>query len=199
MKNCWYLTSIPFQRRKARKVGDFLRFLRNNIRLLSKIILIFRGDFNPTSRRRKLKFHSIDYRSNDYLAINRCCPNLIERREKKFSFYTQYSMRCDSERVSITSLLGIYIHSRNGMNNKKKGGGRGKKRYTTIDDTTHDENKQSMINCCLVEFIGNVETVIKSMFAHFEASHQYQYAQNGVRKMFHSCLFIPRNICVIRV
>lgn len=108
-------------------------------------------------------------------------------------------MRCDSERVSITSLLGIYIHSRNGMNNKKRGEGGGKKRYTTIDDTTHDENKQSMINCCLVEFIGNVETVIKSMFAHFEASHQYQYAQNGVRKMFHSCLFIPRNICVIRV
>lgn len=82
-------------------------------------------------------------RSDDYLTINRCCPNLIEGGgRKKFGFNAIFaSMRCDRKRVSIISLLGIYIHSRNGMNNKKKGGKGGTQRSMTRrtwKQTEHD-------------------------------------------------------------
>lgn len=121
--------------------------------IIFRTYFVFKSFVNPISRGNSLPSPHREKRnknfprmrgSDDYLTINRCCPNLIEGGgRKKFGFNAIFaSMRCDRKRVSIISLLGIYIHSRNGMNNKKKGGKGG---YTTIDDTTHVKTNRAWL------------------------------------------------------
>lgn len=159
MKNRWYLgrtlvrRSIPFHR-KTWKVGDSLQFSRHETtrlffvlisylnRLLIQYLVVIHCHLHIGRKEIKISLGWED-RSDDYLTINRCCPNLIEGGgRKKFGFNAIFaSMRCDRKRVSIISLLGIYIHSRNGMNNKKKGGKGGTQRSMTRrtwKQTEHD-------------------------------------------------------------
>lgn len=161
MKNRWYLgwtlvrRSIPFHRKrivKSRRLSSILKTWNNTRlffvlisylnRLLIQYLVVIHCHLHIGRKGIKISLGWED-RSDDYLTINRCCPNLIEGGgRKKFGFNAIFaSMRRDRKRVSIISLLGIYIHSRNGMNNKKKGGKGGTQRSMTRrtwKQTEHD-------------------------------------------------------------
>lgn len=145
--------SFPSENVKSRRLSSILKTWNNTRlffvlisyfdRLLIQYLVVIHCHLHIGRKGIKISLGWED-RSDDYLTINRCCPNLIEGGgRKKFGFNAIFaSMRCDRKRVSIISLLGIYIHSRNGMNNKKKGGKGG---YTTIDDTTHVKTNRAWL------------------------------------------------------
>lgn len=142
--------SFPSENVKSRRLSSILKTWNNSI--IFRTYFVFKSFVNPISRGNSLPSPHREKRnknfprmrgSNDYLTINRCCPNLIGGGgRKKFGFNAIFaSMRRDRKRVSIISLLGIYIHSRNGMNNKKKRGKGGAQRSMTRrtwKQTEHD-------------------------------------------------------------